>query len=231
MIQVLIVEDDVRNAEINRRFVEKVDGYEVSGIATDGRQATDLLEILEPDLVLLDLFMPDVNGFELLRYIKLNHLRTDMIMITAAKELNTVREAIREGVFDYIVKPVIFNRLRDTLQRYKTFRDNLDSLERPGMNIMVDQHKIDELLRTNDMDKIQSPVPKGIDQLTLDKITNYIKGTTEAFTAEQVSAGIGVSRSTSRRYLEYLVSLNHVTADLTYGTVGRPERFYTIIRR
>jgi len=231
LIQVLIVEDDIRNAEINRRFVEKIDGYEVSGIATDGRQANDLLEILKPDLVLLDLFVPDVNGFELLRHIKLNHLRTDMIMITAAKELNTVREAIREGVFDYIVKPVIFDRLQSTLQKYKSFRDNLDSLEKPGMNIMVDQYKIDELLRTNDMEKGRFFVPKGIDQLTLDKITNYIHTTKEAFTAEQISVALGVSRSTSRRYLEYLVSLDQVSADLSYGTVGRPERVYRITRR
>lgn len=226
MIQVLIVEDDIRNAEINKRFIEKVEGYEAAGIATDGRQAKDLLEILTPDLVLLDLFVPDVHGFDLLRHIKLHHTRTDIIMITAAKELNTIREAIHVGVFDYILKPVIFERLRETLEKYKSFRNKIRALELEGSKSAVDQYKIDDLLRLNEGDKQRSSLPKGIDQLTLDKVIAYIGRTEKPFTAEQASGELGISRSTSRRYLEFLVSSAKVTADLSYGTVGRPERVY-----
>lgn len=222
----LIVEDDIRNAEINKRFVEKVEGCEAAGIATDGRQAKDLLEILSPDLVLLDLYVPDVQGFDLLRYIKLNHTRTDVIMITAAKELNTIREAIHGGVFDYILKPVIFERLRETLEKYKSFHKKMTALEQEGSRSTVDQYKIDELLRLNEGDKQRSSLPKGIDQLTLDKVIAYIDRTEKSFTAEQASGELGISRSTSRRYLEFLVSSAKVTADLSYGSVGRPERVY-----
>jgi two-component system, CitB family, response regulator len=226
MIQVLIVEDDIRNAEINKRFIEKVDGYEAAGIATDGRQAMDLLEILSPDLVLLDLYVPDVHGFDLLRHIKINYMQTDVIMITAAKELNTVREAIHGGVFDYILKPVIFDRLQETLEKYRSYRQKITAMESEGSKSKVDQHKIDELLRLGEGDKHRSSLPKGIDQLTLDKVTALITRTVPPLTAEQVSAELGISRSTSRRYLEFLVSSGKVSADLSYGSVGRPERVY-----
>ncbi|KIL35947.1 chemotaxis protein CheY [Cohnella kolymensis] len=226
MIQVLIVEDNIRNAEINKRFVEKVEGYQAAGIATDGRQAKDLLEILTPDLVLLDLYLPDVHGFDLLRHIKLNHTRTDIIMVTAAKELHTVREAIHGGVFDYILKPVIYERLEETLQKYKSFRSKISALEEQGSESTVDQYKIDQLLRLNEGDKSRSSYPKGIDQLTLDKVTAYTNRAETSFTAEQVGADLGISRSTSRRYLEFLVSSGKVAADLAYGSVGRPERVY-----
>lgn len=226
MIQVLIVEDDIRNAEINKRFVQKVEGYETAGIATDGRQAKDLLEILSPDLVLLDLYLPDIQGFDLLRHIKINHTRTDVIMITAAKELDTIREAIHGGVFDYILKPVIFERLCETLEKYKSFRKKITALELGGSKSAVDQYEIDELLRLNDGEKPRSSLPKGIDQLTLDKVLAYIGRTEKPFTAEQASGELGISRSTSRRYLEFLVTSEKVSADLSYGTVGRPERVY-----
>jgi two-component system, CitB family, response regulator len=228
MIQVLIVEDDIRNAEINRRFVDKVKGFEAAGIATNGLQARELLEILTPDLVLLDLYMPDVNGLELLRHIKESHKQTDVIMVTAAKELHTVREAIHVGIFDYILKPVIFERLQETLEKYKSFREKITLLEQEGSRATVNQQEIDELLRLNDIDKMRSSssYPKGIDQLTLEKVTGYVMEMNRFFTAEQVSSQLGMSRSTSRRYLEYLVSMGKVTADLSYGSVGRPERVY-----
>lgn len=226
MIQVFIIEDDVRNAHINRRFVEKLEGFEVVGIATDGNQAQELLEILQPDLVLLDLFIPEVHGFDLLRHIKVNYAQTDIIMVTASKELNIVREAIHEGIFDYIVKPIVFERLQDTLNKYKEFREKISTLERSGSNIMIDQYKIDELFRNNNKENNRNSLPKGIDQLTLDKVTSYINTIDEVFTAEQISIRLGISRSTSRRYLEYMVSLNKLSADLNYGTVGRPERVY-----
>jgi two-component system, CitB family, response regulator len=229
MIQVLIVEDDVRIAEINRRFLEKIAGFEVAGIATDGAQAKDLLDILTPDLVLLDFYVPETRGFDLLRFIKQHHHRTDIVMITAAKELHTVREAIHGGVFDYIVKPVIFDRFREAMENYKRFREKLTALEYAESDKQVDQSMIDSLLRGNARsDKLErvSGMPKGIDKLTLDKVTACIGSSDEAYTAEQVSAALGISRSTSRRYLEYLASMEVIDADLSYGTVGRPERVY-----
>lgn len=229
MIQVLIIEDDVRIAEINKRFVMKIEGFEVIGIATDGAQAHDMLEILKPDLVLLDLHLPDIQGLELLKHIKQHYSTSDVIMITAAKDLPTVRASIQSGVFDYIVKPVIFDRFRETLEKFKRFWESINALE--GDEPMVDQQKIDELMRKSALEGgfQHAVVPKGIDQLTLQKVMLHLKRLQEPYTADLISRNLGISRSTARRYLEYLVSQGTVTADLSYGTVGRPERVYRTV--
>jgi two-component system CitB family response regulator len=225
MIQVLIVEDDVRIAQINRRFVEKVAGYQVIGIATDKQQAHDYLEIFSPDLVLLDLYFPDMNGLDLLQYIQKKHPLTDVIIITAAKEFEAVREAIRNGVYDFMIKPVVFERFQEKLASYQTYRQKMNQLG--GENQQVDQEGIDQLLwRSNEKGYKDSYLPKGIDKLTLDKLSTFIHQSSEDLTAEELGKKVGVSRSTSRRYLEYFVTKGELIADISYGTVGRPERVY-----
>lgn len=226
-IQVLIVEDDERIAEINRRFVEKVEGFSVIGIATDGPQALEMLQVLEPDLVLLDIYFPETNGLELLKVIGREYGQTDVIMITAAKEVDAVREAIRGGVFDYIMKPVLFNRMRDTLLRYQTFHHTIRLLRHE--NAHISQYEIDRLMQgpgKKEAPIVAASLPKGIDKLTLDKIIGAMADANDPLTAEQTAKLVGVSRSTARRYLEHLVAENKLRADLSYGDVGRPERVY-----
>lgn len=227
IIEVLIVEDDPKIAEINRRFVEKVSGFSVIGIATDEIQAKEHLEILSPDLVLLDIYFPNSSGLEMLQFIRQHHRETDVIMITAAKEIDSLLEAVRSGAFDYIIKPVVFYRLEETLNRYLEFRRKLNRL---GMeNGHIGQEDIDRLLRRAEKKESFSSgiyLPKGIDKLTLDKVIHTISHTPDGMTADQVAKLVGVSRTTGRRYLEHLVSLGDVYADLSYGVVGRPERVY-----
>ncbi len=224
-IQVLIIEDDPRIAEINRRFIEKVPGFEVTGIATNGPQAKELMDILIPDLVLLDVYFPDMSGLDFMDWIQKDYAATDVIMITAAKEVTAVREAIRKGAFDYLVKPLIFDRFQETMLRYKQYREKLTQLGKSKENISQDE--IDRLLQSpRAPEKKESYYPKGIDHLTLEKVTSVIDQQEGGLTAEEVSQSIGASRSTARRYLEYLVSKGEVLSDLSYGVVGRPERIY-----
>jgi response regulator of citrate/malate metabolism len=225
-IEVLIIEDDVKIAEINRRFIEKVDGFHVVGIATDDVQAKEQLDILRPNLVLLDIYIPGSNGLELLSYIRQHFRDTDVIMITAAKEVEAIREAVRSGAFDYIMKPLVFNRLQETLLRYLDFHRELNLL---NLNGSINQNDVDRLISVTgkkDSRPEISYLPKGIDKLTLVKIVQAICSAANGMSAEQIAKEIGVSRSTGRRYLEYLVSSGEVFADLTYGVVGRPERVY-----
>ncbi|UJF33444.1 response regulator [Paenibacillus hexagrammi] len=225
-IEVLIIEDDVKIAEINRRFIEKVEGFRVVGIATDDGQAKEQLDILQPQLVMLDVFFPGGSGLELLSYIRQHYRDMDVIMITAAKEIDTVKEAVRCGAFDYIIKPLIFNRLQETLLRYLDFHREIYRLHGSGM---VDQSDVDRLLSGSGRKEHRAEVPllpKGIDKLTLDKIIQAISAAEGGMTAEQIAKEIGASRSTGRRYLEHLVSSGEVFADLNYGVVGRPERVY-----
>ncbi len=224
-ITVLIIEDDRRIAEINRRFVEKVSGFEVVGIAMDEPQVKEQLEILQPDLILLDIYFPDMNGLELLRFIQQHYRNCDVIMITAGKEVNKVTDAIRGGAFDYIVKPVIFERFEATLQRYRNFYWNVKRLKDEGQQI--DQDEIDQLIRgKGQKGGKEAYLPKGIDRLTLEKVAVVLKQESLGMTVEKLAKEIGVSRSTARRYLEFLVTKGEATADLSYGVVGRPERVY-----
>ncbi|CAN7231965.1 response regulator [Paenibacillus sp. LjRoot153] len=225
-IEVLIIEDDVKIAEINRRFIEKVDGFHVVGIATDDAQAKEQLDILRPNLVLLDIYIPGSNGLDMLSYIRQHFRDTDVIMITAAKEAEAIREAVRSGAFDYIMKPLIFNRLQETLLRYLDFHRELNRLNLSGS---INQSDVDRLISVTgkkDSRHEISYLPKGIDKLTLIKIVQAISAAANGMSADQIAKEIGVSRSTGRRYLEHLVSSGEVFADLTYGVVGRPERVY-----
>ncbi|MFC5447798.1 response regulator [Paenibacillus aestuarii] len=225
-IEVLIIEDDVKIAEINRRFIEKVDGFHVVGIATDDVQAKEQLDILRPNLVLLDIYFPNGSGLDMLSYIRQHYRDTDVIMITAAKEAEAIRDAVRSGAFDYIMKPLVFNRLQETLQRYLDFHRELNRLNTSGS---INQSDVDRLWSGTGKKDARAEnifLPKGIDKLTLEKIVQAISAADAGMTAEQIAKEIGVSRSTGRRYLEHLVSAGEVYADLSYGVVGRPERVY-----
>lgn len=231
MIRVAIIEDDVRIASINQRFVEKVEGFEVVGIATDKSQALEQLDILAPDLVLLDLYFPDMSGLDLLRHIQQGYPDTDVIVITAAKEFDTVREAIRGGVYDFMIKPVVFDRFQEKLKAYRKYHDHLKLLG-SAANPQLDQQGVDQLLlRTGEPQDKDAYFPKGIDKLTSEKILTYIEESEVVWTAEELGKRGGFSRTTARRYLEFFVEKGMMEADISYGTVGRPERVYRKAKR
>ncbi|MBJ6363276.1 response regulator [Paenibacillus sp. GCM10012307] len=225
MIRVVIIEDDVRIASINQRFVEKLEGFEVVGIATDKAQAHEQLDILMPDLVLLDLYFPDMSGLDLLQHIQRNYPHTDVMIITAAKEFDTVREAIRGGVYDFMIKPVVFERFQEKLKAYRKYREQLRQYEES--DTQMDQQCVDQLLwGTGERSDKDTYLPKGIDKITSEKIMVYIESAAGVWTAEELGKHGGFSRTTARRYLEYFVEKGVLAADISYGTVGRPERVY-----
>jgi two-component system, CitB family, response regulator len=221
-IRVLIVEDDLRISELHRRFTERNDGFEVVGIANTIADAEEMTEVLAPDLVLLDLFFPEGNGLELLRRLRAGAVPADVILITAARDMTALKEALRGGVFDYIIKPVFLPRFQEALAKY---RDYVASMRSGGT---LDQKDVDRLLRAHpsrQSDDMQTP--KGIDSLTLSKVRQvFACRSGDTFSAEEVAERVGVSRSTARRYLEHLVGDGFLVADLLYGVVGRPERRY-----
>lgn len=221
-IQIVIIEDDEKIAEIQKIFAEKIEGFIVTGIAHSIREGEEMLQILRPELVLLDIFFPDGNGIELLWKIRGEHKETDIVLITAAKEKDIFQEALRGGVFDYILKPLNFTRFKRTLNRYldhKKKLQNIDTINQKDVDLFLHQEK-KEMHHQNDL-------PKGIDPITLQKITSILEQIDDnGINAEQAGTKIGVSRTTSRRYLEYLVANGVITADLFYGTLGRPERKY-----
>lgn len=222
-LKLLVVEDDPQIAEIQRRFVERLSQVELCGIAHNLTDAEDLVDVFKPDLMLLDVFFPDGNGLDLLRRLRARDVQTDIILITAAREVDTLRSALHGGVFDYILKPLVYERLEEAIHNYRLHRDRLDNLER------VAQKEVDALLPRSHNDSGDEPerLPKGIDALTLNTIRKVLQedGT---WSAEAMGQRIGASRTTARRYLEYLVSAGELTAEVNYGSVGRPERRYRL---
>jgi len=222
LIQIVIIEDDEKIAEIQRIFTEKIKGFTVTGIAHSIFEGEEMLRVLRPDLVLLDIFFPDGNGLELLWKIRKKYKETDIVLITAAKERDIFQEALRGGVFDYILKPLNFTRFQSTLNRYIEHRKKLQKI------VTINQRDVDIFLHQEKKEiGNKRDLPKGIDPITLEKICKMVESSSsEGFNAAQAGGEIGVSRTTSRRYLEYLVSNGVITADLFYGTLGRPERKY-----
>lgn len=222
-IRLVIAEDDAQIAEIQRRFIERIAGFEVVGIAHTLDEARDLVEVLAPELLLLDVHFPTGSGLDLLRELRAGNHGTDVILITAATEVATLQEALRGGVFDYVLKPLVFDRMHEALNNYARHLAELRTLG------SLDQQAVDQLLPRTPGAKPAATLPKGIDTLTLDKVRE-VMARGAGCSAEEVGGEIGASRTTARRYLEYLVSCGEVCADVAYGSVGRPERRYRQVR-
>ena len=227
-IHVLIIEDDFRVAEINRQLVEQVEGYHVDAAAKTGDEAMAFLQSSDrlPDLILLDVFIPDRTGLELFWEIRKDFYRIDIIMLSAAKEAATIEETLRGGIFDYILKPVDFERFEQTLKRFreqKTLLAARKELEQTDIDRLIGMQPIS----TPSAAKLDGSLPKGIDQLTLAGVMEFLQSSAPAgVNAMETGKAVGVSRSTARRYLEYLVSTSEAKAQLNYGEIGRPERRY-----
>ncbi|WP_436837052.1 response regulator [Planococcus shixiaomingii] len=221
MIEVLIIEDDKRIADIHRRFIDKIEGFQVVGSANTGAEAQDWIQTLKPQLILLDVYLPDVKGTDLLTYIQRESPDSDIIFITAASETDIVRKAFKGGVIDYILKPLTFDRFKESLLTYQQKRN---SLETQGS---MDEESIQLLWnKSHPPSTEQIMTPKGIDPSTMGRIKEKLTTCNTGMTAEEMGAACGMSRSTARRYLEHLVSEQLASAELLYGTIGRPERRY-----
>jgi response regulator of citrate/malate metabolism len=227
LIQVMIVEDDETAAKIYEKFTDKAEGFEVISIANTGKQALDMLDVFTPNLILLDVYLPDMKGTDLLWEIRKILRNVDVIMITAANDVGTVSEAIRGGAYSYLLKPIMINKYLEVLEQFKESRDKLVKLT------TVEQEDVNDLFRVKkqreesvNREKISKTLPKGIDKHTLKKVRQQLNNISENINADEFAKLIGASHSTSRRYLEYLVSINEMEVEVIYGIVGRPERRY-----
>lgn len=223
IIEVVIVEDDSKIAEIQRRFIEKIEGFSVTGIASNGKEALELIEVLEPHLLILDNYFPDTTGIELLPLLRKFQKPPFIIMITASREAPVLQTAMKNQVFDYIIKPVVFKRFQTSLIRFQEFHQKLLSIS--SNDTILTQETVDTIFE-KEISTTLSVLPKGIDKLTLEKIERLLRDSSSVWTAEKTGEKVGVSRTTARRYLEFLVSQNIIETDVTYGTIGRPERIY-----
>ncbi|AQZ64484.1 putative two-component system response regulator [[Actinomadura] parvosata subsp. kistnae] len=217
MISVLVVEDEEITAEANRIYVERVPGFEVAGVARSGAQALRFLRARPVDLILLDLYLPDMHGLDVCRALRAGGLMCDVIAVTSARDLAMVRSAVSLGVSQYLLKPFTFATLAEKLTRYARFKEEA--------GLAVGQGDVDRVLGTL---RGPSELPKGMARDTLDAVAARLRERPEGMGAQAVADAIGVSRVTARRYLEYLVELGVAARMPQYGGVGRPELLYRI---
>ncbi|WP_027410503.1 response regulator [Anoxybacteroides tepidamans] len=219
MYKVLLIEDDPMVQEVNRQFIEQVPHFRVIGAATNGIQGIEMVRDLNPDLVIIDIYMPDQDGLETLQQIRTEGHAIDVIAITAASDIETVRRVLQNGAFDYIMKPFKFARLKQALEHYHAFRQRLTLREK------LTQKELDSLLQPVDIET-DSALPKGLNDITLQKVINYLEKQINPVSAEEVAEGIGIARVTARRYLEYLEKQQKIQMDIQYGGIGRPVNRY-----
>lgn len=221
MIKIIIAEDDFRVASIHEEFVLKMNDVEIVGKALNAKDTILMLEKNDVDLLLLDIYMPDELGTELLPTIRKHFPKVDVIMITASTDKVLLEKAVRNGVYNYLIKPVTLDRFMETIEGYRTRKKLLEDQNE------VNQSVVDDIFGNVKKDPAEEKdLPKGIDPLTLQKVKKILHPLKNGTTAEEVGRKMGASRTTARRYLEYLVTDEGARAELEYGLVGRPERKY-----
>jgi response regulator of citrate/malate metabolism len=220
MISVLIVEDDFRVAGLHREFVEKCNGFEVAGVALTAGQAVDMNKSLMPDLVLLDLYLPDKHGIDIVDELR-SDSGADVIVVTAARDVPNIRSAMQHGALFYIVKPFRFAAFRERLDAYAQLRSKLSESPELSQKDIDDMYSV---LRTTTQD-----LPKGLSAQTLNAVEEVLRDADQSLTSEAVAHLTGVSRVTARRYLIYLVEAGRAEVHSEYGTPGRPKHLYALL--
>ncbi|MCM3722883.1 response regulator [Solibacillus isronensis] len=224
-MDIWLLEDDFRIAAIHADYIKAIQpDAQVQQFLTGASLKEALLHNTPPAALLMDLYIPDVTGYELVAYVRSHFPEVRIIMVTAAAERAHVEALYAYGVFDYIVKPFDEARLQKSFQQFHHMQSALQK------KTHLSQQDLDTLFyRKNHSTATEKALPKGIDTFTLEQVIHLFKEQKfTTLTATQLSEVIGTSRSTARRYLEYLVEMNILETKLLYGTVGRPERNYVL---
>jgi response regulator of citrate/malate metabolism len=219
VISTLIVEDDFHVATIHAAYVRRVRGFDVCGHAATLATARAEIARLSPALVLLDLYLPDGHGLDLVREVLEQADRPDFLVITAARDMASVRAAMQLGTVHYLVKPFRFAQLEERLNTYRNLHARLDRI------VEAEQHEVDALYG---LLRGPAPLPKGQSAPTMARIRERLRASAEELSAGEIAASIGVSRSTAQRYLSELARQGAVELRLHYGAAGRPEHRYRI---
>ena len=226
MYKVLIVEDDPMVAMINEQYVCKNKNFCVAKTCRNGQEALDFLtgtdDGKDVDLVIMDVFMPLMNGIETLKKIRENKLDCEVIMVTAANDPATLEETIHLGVIDFLIKPFAYERFQVALEKFMIKTEAFRTA-----NQTIDQSYVDSLISNQGAGRqAEAELPKGIQKKTLDLLIEYFSEKNGWVSGDQISEDVGLSSVTVRHYMAYLVETKKIKSEINYETGGRPSMLY-----
>lgn len=218
MTRILIVEDDPMVAELNSRLIQAIEGFGTPAVVGNAQDALAYLEKSPVDLILLDIYLPGMNGLEMLTRIRDLRYPVDVLVVSAARDSHSIQTALRAGAVDYLIKPFDFDRLRQALMTY----ENRSRLIRDHEKLTQQDLDVGIMAKESADADDSLNLPKGLDRYTLSIISSCLQEITEPFTTEELSKRVGLSRVSVRKYLEYFCENGQLEKEASYGAVGRP---------
>ncbi|PWJ55373.1 two-component system, CitB family, response regulator [Quadrisphaera granulorum] len=236
VVRVLVVDDDVAVASLHQAYVGTLPGFACIGVVHRGADALRAVEALAPDLVLLDVHLPDLPGTEVLRALRASGSDVDVVVVTAARELEVVRTSMAGGVADYLVKPFSLALFTERMQAYAAHRR---ALALTGASGGLGQDDVDRLLHPGGTagaaghgQRTPEQLPKGLSHRSLELVVQVLRSAAEPdLSAGEVAARCGMARVSARRYLEHLEQTGRAVVRPRYGVAGRPENGYAWVHR
>ncbi|MBZ9608761.1 response regulator [Clostridium estertheticum] len=228
MIKVMIIEDDPMVRDINTKFLQKVEGFQLTKAVSNLTQAQRFMEKQKPDLILLDIYLPKENGIDFLKLLRAKEIEVDVILITADKTINRVQEAFRYGARDYLIKPFTLERFKESLLKFK---DRYYHFKKANE---IEQSELDKyILSSKDLVEEENnrnlDLTKGLNKYTYKTIWQQVQQIGEIYTTpEELGEILGIARVTCRKYLDYMNKEGKVHMLIEYGKVGRPQHKYRI---
>lgn len=233
MIKILIIEDDPMVAMLNKEFSERVENFEVIGQVKSADEAWAFLDIQLPDLILLDVYLPGGTGINFAKQLQERKKYIPIIMITAADDTETVKQAISYGAADYLIKPFTFERFKAALHKVIDFYGVTKNAVKTDQNVL-DRFflaKTPEVLATEKAAGLlygENPksLPKGLSKITLRKVSAAVAESKEWFSTEGIAEKIDISRISTKKYLQFLADSGILKEEMDYRNIGRPVTVY-----
>lgn len=219
MIDVLIVEDEPIVRRAHEAAVGKLEDFRVVASVGTGRDALETVSRIPVDLLLLDIGLPDIGGLDVCRAIRATGRHLDVIAISAARDVTTVRDAVDLGIVEYVVKPFPARVLREKLLLHRQ-----RVAVREGHSGALTQDEVDRLLARGPTTETPHDLPKGLSPITLEVIVAALRAAgRDGRTATEVADDVGVSVRSARRYLAHLEQTGCARSAPSYGGPGRPQ--------
>lgn len=226
MYRVIIVEDDPVIARGTKGSVEQNSEFQVKAIFSNGQEALNYIWLNPVDLIVLDLYMPQMNGKEFLYRLRRENLLVDVIVVTAANEGEDIRDVLPFGIVDYLLKPFTTDRFNTALERFEqrhNIMNAISGLDQSGIDKMFTDHKeVDAATHQAHL------MEKGLNIEHYDVLLKIMREhADQPFTAEHLAEQSKISRIAVRRYLNELIEAREITSDVVSGG-KRPVMLYRL---